>query len=76
MEERKATPKLREDLTGKSLEEALEILKTEGIELTDEQIRAISGGGSWTGSCPKCGSEDIKNLAYNYWACNSCGHTW
>ncbi len=30
-----------------SPEELLELAKTEGVELSDEQLEAVSGGGSW-----------------------------
>ena len=32
-------------------EELMNLAKTEGIELSDEQLDAISGGFEWTGSC-------------------------
>ena len=35
----------------KSAEELMELAKTEGIELTDEQLDAISGGATWTCDC-------------------------
>ena len=36
----------------KSADELITLAKTEGIELTDEQLDAISGGDSfWSGSC-------------------------
>ena len=35
----------------KSAEELMELAKTEGIELTDEQLDAISGGYDWFCDC-------------------------
>ena len=49
----------------------------EGIELTDEQLNAVSGGGGICDSmdspykCPKCNCTTLyKNE--NYWVCNNC----
>ena len=45
-----------------SSQELLELAKEEGIELTDEQLKAISGGGCIQKSklvCPLCGTSDI-----------------
>ena len=42
----------------KSSEEILNLAKAEGIELTEEQLEAVSGGGCFRKSkvkCPKCG---------------------
>ena len=45
----------------KNSEEILNLAKAEGIELTDEQLEAVSGGGCFgTFKCKKCGSKDIK----------------
>ena len=35
----------------KNAEELMELAKLEGIELTDEQLDAISGGATWTCDC-------------------------
>ena len=47
----------------KSAEELMELAKTEGIELTDEQMDAISGGATWTCDCH---SNDVDP-----WHCTS-----
>ena len=70
--------------TCKNQEELLKIAKEEGIELTDEQLNAVSGGGfncSPSVSCPKCGSNDvdeeyISSLTRVYYrcTCKKCGH--
>lgn len=58
---------LSEDLKAKvtsckSAEEIFELAKTEGIELTDEQMDAISGGSKWGGwACSEnsCGEDSV-----------------
>ena len=73
----------------KSSEEILNLAKAEGMELTDEQLEAVSGGGcSGTLKCKKCGSKvhkpideeynacpDYSEINYKY-ECKKCGHTW
>lgn len=47
----------------KSQEELLKLAKEEGIELTDEQLEAVSGGGCFSSfKCPNCGSKDYRKL--------------
>lgn len=63
-----------------SAEELASLAEEEGIELTDEQLSAVSGG-SWNSAdfpkCPKCNSEDIyKDRNTGVWHCRACGHTW
>lgn len=36
----------------RSIEELLDLAMAEGVELTDEQLDAISGGSVWDWSCP------------------------
>lgn len=48
----------------KNNEELLALAKEEGIELTDEQLEAVSGGACTEhtpnlGTCPKCGSTNF-----------------
>ena len=70
----------------KTPDELLKFAKEEGIELTDEQLTAISGGGVCSGvsdigdainpsDCPKCGSNDVDKDGYDR-RCNKCGHKW
>ena len=61
----------------KSPNELLELAKKEGVELTDEQLKAISGG--WCTQtpppCPFCGSKNtIKNSDDSgyAWYCQDC----
>ena len=71
----------------KSSEEVLALAKAEGIELTNEQLSAISGGGACsvisdigdylnTNDCPKCGCNeyDVKNDGTR--KCKKCGYKW
>ena len=69
----------------KNTEEVLAIAKEEGIELTDEQLEAVSGGCSKdTIHCPNCGSTNLTKRAvgfarrlYGYkFTCNDCGTKW
>ena len=60
----------------KNSEELLALAKQEGIELTEEQLNAISGGGcSLTLSiveCPYCGSTWINFISTNTYKCSAC----
>ena len=67
----------------KSQEEILKVAKEEGLELTDEQLEAVSGG-CGTGNypqCPNCGGRETEPKSYNdVWGytiyrchrCNNC----
>ena len=64
----------------KTSSEALAYAKEEGIELTDEQLEAVSGGGCITWSrptpCPECKStntEWIWNQSPHHYHCHNCG---
>ena len=70
----------------KNQEELLKLAKEEGVELNDEQLTAISGGGACTFisdvgdklnpfDCPKCGSNDVEKDGNKY-TCKKCGHKW
>ena len=57
----------------KTPEEIFAVLREEGIELSDNQLESIAGGG-WTGhQCSKCGSYDVEPLAGMQMLCNACG---
>jgi hypothetical protein len=67
----------------KTQEELLKLAKDEGVELTNEQLTAISGGGCLSSiKCPYCGSKDYKKLARYQFSgsdtlqCNQCGREW
>ena len=67
----------------KNQEELLALAKAEGVELTNEQIEAVSGGGCLSSmKCPQCDSKDYRKLP-NYqisgcstYKCNQCGYEW
>ena len=73
----------------KNHEELLTLAKAEGIELTDEQLTAISGGGACSAAsdfidwynpfdCPECGSNKVEAVKGkgNLFECKSCGFRW
>ena len=73
----------------KNSEEMLTVAKEEGIELSEEQLEAVSGGCGTTTpgrakSCPACGSNNIAVNKFRkangdiYWfnICKACGHDW
>ena len=61
----------------KSSDEILQLAKAEGIELTDEQLEAVSGGcgtvklSDWR--CPECREKAIHWLGGNDYKCTACG---
>ena len=72
------SPGLQEKLkSARSIDELVELAKEEGMELTDEQVEQISGGGVWNHpkSCPACGKGNIYHYGAEYF-CKDCGHSW
>ena len=61
----------------KSPDELIGLAKAEGVELTDEQIEQISGGGVWNKpqNCPACGGGTIYHYGTEF-HCKDCGHVW
>lgn len=70
----------------KNHEELLALAKEEGVELTDEQLNAINGGGVCSvvsnigdainqSDCPMCGCNDVK-VKDNWARCKKCGFEW
>ena len=65
MENKDLTPdQLEKALACKTPEELLELAKSEGYELSEDELSAISGGESWTAAktvvmCPRCGSHNV-----------------
>ena len=62
-------------------DELLALAKAEGVELTDEQLDAVSGGcGTKVAQdeiCPQCGSTDLVYhdiLIGLEFTCKTCGH--
>ena len=71
-------PELQDKLKSvKTADELIELAKEEGVELTDEQVERISGGGLWNhpSSCPACGKGTIYHYGASYY-CRDCGHEW
>lgn len=70
----------------KNQQDFLDLAKQEGIELTDEQLAAVSGGSCHSTpsfTCPKCGSSKVKSQykenSINEWygnTCQECGFYW
>ena len=63
----------------KNNEEILMAAKEEGVELTDEQLEAVSGGACVDVICPECGALSIGYVKYDgvlYYNCKRCGHEW
>lgn len=67
----------------KSQDELLKLAKEENIELTDEQLAAVSGGActntAYGKTCPKCGSTRMvsRNIFGGAeYECRDCGHTY
>ena len=71
----------------KSQEELLALVKQEGIELSDEQLEAVNGGGCSSSDtrkqCPHCGSKNtelspntkgksINGMLVSYYKCKDC----
>lgn len=72
------SPELQEKLkSANTFEDLMTIANEEGVELTDEQIDQISGGGAWNHpkNCPACGKENIYHYGAQYY-CRDCGHEW
>ena len=66
----------------KNQEEILKLAKEEGIELTDEQLTAVSGGSCTPpkATCPNCGSTNTVSgdggsvIVMHF--CHDCKHFW
>ena len=70
--------------TCKSQDELLALAKEEGVELSEEQLSAVSGGGCFsTNKCPNCGSDDYQKIEIEekagkriFYKCKKCGEMW
>ena len=70
--------------TCKSQEEMLTLAKEEGVELNEEQLEAVNGGGCFDVPdifCPRCHKESCQPISggctgydRRTFKCNSCGH--
>ena len=68
----------------KNTDEILALAKSEGTELTEEQLVAVSGGGCFSAEippCPQCNSKEhvsIKDQGeiWTEYECSACKITW
>lgn len=69
----------------KNHESLLELAKEEGVELNEDQLKAIAGGGFCSGDkCPQCGHDDIalwkdyrnKDHVIIHYMCKKCKYEW
>ena len=69
----------------KNEKELLTLAQAEGIQLTEEQLETVAGGGcsETTEPCPKCGSTSIKKEhrgndvhMHTVFICKKCKHEW
>ena len=63
----------------KKQEELLALAKEEDVELSEEQLNAVSGGACTPTSCPKCHSTNIGSYWYggsDVYECRNCKHEW
>ena len=60
----------------KNSDELLALAKAEGVELTEEQLDAISGGGCKLTlsivECPYCGSTWVNFISTKTYKCSAC----
>lgn len=73
------TPEQLKKAEGKSGEELLALAQAEGVELSDEELEAVSGGFSYNKTapytCPLCGAQGtVKPNATKSddWWCTAC----
>ena len=62
----------------KNQEEILSLAKEQGVELTDEQLEAVSGGSICAPACPNCGTKEhvykgTTEETSNKYVCKKCG---
>ena len=62
----------------KNQEEIFALAKEAGVELTDEQLEAVSGGGICAPACPYCGTKENVYVGKteetsDKYVCNKCG---
>ena len=71
----------------KNQDEILALAKKEGVDLSEEQLAAVSGGGCFsTTKCPECGCTKHHkqtdyvgpggSIARTFYICDNCGHRW
>ncbi|MBR1846720.1 MAG: Nif11-like leader peptide family natural product precursor, partial [Bacilli bacterium] len=65
----------------KNTEEILAVAKKEGVELTEEQLEAVSGGGCGDPLiCPRCHGQNCRNRngygGAQWHICDDCKYEW
>ena len=65
----------------KNTEEIMAAAKEEGVELNDEQLEAVSGGGCGDPLiCPRCSSQNCRNRngygGAQWHICDDCKYEW
>ena len=72
----------------KNKDELLSLAKAESVELTEEQLAAVSGGACLDAKipdpvpCPRCGTEGARAYSWDHsdgvadYRCEHCGHVW
>ncbi len=82
MGEIKSIPELRAKFDGcTTSKEVLELAAAEGIELTEEQLKMVSGGAVWDNDsvegCPNCGSKKWGQSGKpRIYQCYDCLYEW
>jgi len=84
MEFKDLTEEQKAKFNGKTPEQIIELAKEEGIELSDEQLESISGGGAWSDDeptntppvCPFCRHSGTLEFRPNEVWCNNCFSSW
>ena len=65
--------------TCKTPEDILALAKSEGYELSDEELTEVTGAGSFAWNrpenCPRCGSKNIYHFE-NHFYCRDCRYDW
>ena len=59
--------------------EFLALAKEEGVELTDEQLKAVNGGcgeALTAPKCPRCLNTNITDKGNGNYVCNDCKYEW
>ena len=79
---------LLKGLSEEQIKKVEALAKAEGVQLSDEQLEAVSGGGCFDGfkkrKCPDCGSSDldvwgsekVSGHEYTILECKKCGNKW
>ena len=72
MDINKLTDEQKAKIEGKSPEEILAIAKEEGYELTEEDLKKVSGGWGYIVECTHCGFSHFV-MEHGERTCDRCG---